>query len=77
MVGDVLRTEFLCLDIQHGGDRVLFFYPEIIEFIRITYDHGVQAVPSGERGIHQVNSMIFDGRIDDGIVVPFRNEAAD
>ncbi len=49
MVGDGLRAQLFGLDIQHRVDGVLLLYPEIIEFIRITYDHGVQAVPSGER----------------------------
>ena len=77
MVGDGLRAQLFGLDIQHRVDGVLLLYPEIIEFIGIPDEHGMQAFLSGEGVIHQVEPMILYGRIDDGIVAGLRNEAAD
>lgn len=77
MVGDGLRAQLFGFDIQHRVDGVLLLYPEIIEFIGIPDEHGMEAFLSGEGVVHLVEPMILNGRIDDGIVGAFRNEAAD
>ena len=77
MVGDGLRAQLFGFDIQHRVDGVLLLYPEIIEFIGIPDEHGMEAFLSGEGVVHLVEPMILYGRIDDGIVAAFRNEAAD
>ena len=68
MVGDGLRAQLFGFDIQHRVDGVLLLYPEIIEFIGIPDEHGMEAFLSGEGVVHLVEPMILNGRIDDGIV---------